>query len=226
MNPSLADLSVIVAARQEATRLPWLLADLAGAGLADLVVVDGGSNDGTAELAALAGAHVLPWPPGRGGQLAAGVARSRGAWLLLLHADVRLPPDWRPRLARAMAAGPAQVWYFDLAIEAPGLALRLVEKAVALRSRLRQLPYGDQGLLVHRGPLMAVGGVPPLPLMEDLLLVERLRRQLRLRSLGAPLRVEARRWQQLGVWRATWRNARLRRAWRRGTPAEQLARLY
>jgi rSAM/selenodomain-associated transferase 2 len=222
----LADLSVVVAARQEAARLPLLLADLAGAGLADLLVVDGGSSDGTARVATLAGARVLHCPPGRGGQLAAGVARTQGAWLLLLHADVRLPPQWRQQVGRAMAEGPHQAWYFDLAIDGPGLALRIVEWAVAWRSRWRQLPYGDQGLLVPRRQLAAVGGVPPLPLMEDLLLVQRLRQRLRLRCLGLPLRVEARRWQRLGVWRTTWSNHQLRRAWRRGTPAGELARRY
>ena len=104
--------------------------------------------------------------------------------------------------------------------------VRLVELAVRLRSRWRQRPYGDQGLLLGRQRLAAAGGIPPLPLMEDLLLVERLAAQGRLRSLGAALRVDGRRWRRLGVWRTTWRNLQLRRAWRRGIPAAELARRY
>lgn len=223
---ALAALSVVIVARREAPRLPLLLADLAAAGPGEVVVVDGGSDDGTARVAALAGARVLTATPSRGGQLAAGVAASGGPWLLLLHADARLPADWGSRVARAMNADPAGVWYFELAIAAPGWPLRLVELAVRLRSRWRQRPYGDQGLLLGRQRLAAAGGIPPLPLMEDLLLVERLAAQGRLRSLGAALRVDGRRWRRLGVWRTTWRNLQLRRAWRRGIPAAELARRY
>jgi rSAM/selenodomain-associated transferase 2 len=212
-----AGISVVIAARNEAARLPLLLADLAMAPqlVTEVLVVDGASGDGTPRLAALAGARVLACSPGRGQQLALGVSSSSGAWLLLLHADARLGAGWQAALATALGRPPA-AWYFNLAIDAPSPALRLVELGVALRSRWRQLPYGDQGLLLPRSLLALAGGVAPIPLMEDLELVQRLRQHTRLRSLGATL----------GIWQTTLANARLRRAWRRGHRAEQLAAAY
>lgn len=251
-------LAVVIPARNEAGRLPLLLADLARCGplRLELLVVDGGSGDGTAAAAQLAGAQVLRIDPGRGAQLAAGVAATTAPWLLLLHADARLPPDWPGVIAKVIAADgiateaiateaiatrgehPARssrlpawrsrpaAWYFDLAIEGAGPALRLLEAAVALRSRWRQLPYGDQGLLLSRSLLEAAGGVRPLPLMEDLELVQRLRRQARLLPLKRRLRLSGRRWRQLGVLGTALANARLRRDWRRGVSEEELAAAY
>jgi hypothetical protein len=122
------------------------------------------------------------------------------------------------------AAAGSCAWCFDLAVE--DRHLPLLELAVAWRTRLRQLPYGDQGLLLPRQLLEACGGVAPLPLMEDLDLVLRLRQQAAIRSLGLPLQVDGRRWRRHGVLGTAWRNAALRRAWRRGCSAEDLARRY
>jgi glycosyltransferase involved in cell wall biosynthesis len=191
-----AGISVVIAARNEAARLPLLLADLATAPqlVTEVLVVDGASGDGTPRLAALAGARVLACSPGRGRQLALGISRSSGAWLLLLHADARLGAGWQAALVTALGRPPA-AWYFNLAIDATS-------------------------------PLAVAGGVAPIPLMEDLELVQRLRQHTRLRSLGATLRVDGRRWRALGIWQTTLANARLRRAWRRGHSAEQLAAAY
>jgi len=221
-------LSVVIMARNEAARLPSLLADLAGAvdGLHELVVVDGRSRDGTPVLARLAGARVIHGQGGRGGQLAAGVAATEGTWLLLLHADTRLPTGWRALVERAMAEGERRAWAFRLGIEGGGAGLRLVEALVGLRSRWRQLPYGDQGLLIARSWLAAAGGIQPIPLMEDLDLVLRLRRRGPVQLLPATLVVSARRWRHRGVIGTALANMRLRRAWRRGESPERLAARY
>jgi len=221
-------LSVVIVARNEAARLPSLLADLAGAadGLHELVVVDGSSSDGTPVLAQLAGARVIHGQGGRGGQLAAGVAATEGTWLLLLHADTRLPLGWRAMVERAMAGSERRAWAFRLGIEGGGAALRLVEALVELRSCWRQLPYGDQGLLIARSWLAAAGGIRPIPLMEDLDLVLRLRRRGPVEVLPAWLVVSGRRWRERGVIGTALANLRLRRAWRRGESPERLAARY
>lgn len=221
-------LSVVIVARDEAAALPLLLADLGTSSplLREVLVVDGGSRDATALVARLGGARLIRTAPGRGLQLRAGVAASDGAWLLLLHADVRLPRHWDTPLARAMAAGERQAWAFRLGIGAPGLDLRLVEMLVAFRCRWRNLPYGDQGLLISRSWLEAVGGIAAIPLMEDLELVLRLRRHGPIGVLPARIQVSARRWRRLGVIGTALSNARLRAAWRRGIPAEELAVRY
>jgi hypothetical protein len=97
---------------------------------------------------------------------------------------------------------------------------------VGLRSRWRRLPYGDQGLLLSRRLHEAAGGIAPLPLMEDLEFVQRLRRHGRISLLPLALLVNGRRWRRLGVWQTLLANARLRRAWRRGAPVEQLLERY
>ena len=223
-----SSVAVVVPSFNEATRLPLLLADLAAGPadlIAELVVVDGGSRDGTPQLARQGGARVLHTQASRGWQLQCGVACTTAPWLLLLHADARLQPGWSEALQRAMAA-PEAAWAFDLAVEGPAPALRLLELAVRLRSQLRQLPYGDQGLLLPRTLLARAGGIPGLPLMEDLVLIQRLQRVAPIHRLGCPLRVNGRRWRRHGVLGTAWCNARLRQAWRRGMSPQQLAERY
>ena len=229
-------LSVVVPVLNEAQRLPALLAQLQQASelVGEVLVVDGGSGDASRSIAALAGAQLLRQSGGRGRQLAAGVAAARGCWLLLLHGDCSLPRGWDLALRRAIQQGEslnpkpngAQAYYFELAIGGRQPGLRLVELAVGLRSRWWQRPYGDQGLLLPAALLAAAGGVKPIPLMEDLDLVQRLRRHGRLVSLRLRLSVDGRRWKRLGIWGATLANARLRRAWRRGVDPEELAQRY
>ena len=241
MSEALGSLAVVIAVRNEAERLPLLLADLSHGELplAELVVVDGASSDATAQVAGLAGARVVRSAPSRGGQLALGASQTQADWLLFLHGDGRLPAGWDRAVARVVAgadggggANPsakrlqASAWYFRLAIDAPMPALRLVEWAVALRSRWRQLPYGDQGLLVSRGLYLQAGGYASVPLMEDLDLIQRLHPHGRLRCLGLPLRVDGRRWIARGVWAVAWSNWLLRRAWRRGVGSPVLASRY
>jgi len=219
---------VVIPALNEGQRLPLLLADLTQAPptlIRELVVVDGGSGDGTPLIARLAGAQVVQSPAGRGQQLHRGISATTAPWLLLLHADARLCDDWPLVVQRALQEPPA-AWAFNLAIDAPGLSLRLLELAVRLRSRWRQLPYGDQGLLVPRTVLEQAGGMPELALMEDLKLILRLRAITRIRSLQRPLQVDGRRWQRHGVIGTAWRNAQLRQAWRQGISATELAQRY
>ena len=224
-----APLAVVIPCRNEAPRLPALLADLAAAPaglIAETVVVDGGSRDGSAELARLAGARLLRSAANRGLQLQRGIAASTAPWLLLLHADARLGRAGLAAIQRAIQTEPEAAWYFDLAVDGRAPSLRLLELAVRWRSRLRQLPYGDQGLLLPRPLLERAGGMAALPLMEDLDLVLRLQPLTHLRSLGVALPVDGRRWRRLGVLGTAWRNARLRRAWRQGQRPSELAAQY
>ena len=228
--PVCPGLSVVIAARDEAGRLPALLGQLAAAPqlVREVWLVDGASRDATRLVGGLAGAQVLRSAPGRGTQLALGAREASAPWLLLLHADVRLPAGWAERLAAVIASDRSgrRAWYFRLAVASPSPSLRLVEWAVRLRSRWRLQPYGDQGLLLPQALYREVGGIRPLPLMEDLDLVLRLARRARLCSLRLGLQVDGRRWLRHGVWRTSWTNLQLRRAWRRGVPAGQLAQRY
>jgi rSAM/selenodomain-associated transferase 2 len=147
----------------------------------EAILVDGGSTDETCIIAEAAGTHLIGAPRGRGGQLDAGAAQARGNWLLFLHADTVLEPGWadeaqsfieRVESGRRKQAAAS----FRFALDDDGLMPRLVEKMVALRCLLLALPYGDQGLLISRHLYNRLGGFRPLPLMEDVDLVRRLRR--------------------------------------------------
>ena len=219
-----ACVSVVIPTRGEALRLPLLLADLARGSrlIAEVLVVDGGSTDATVAVAQLAGARVLQTAPSRGGQLRLGLDEAQGPWLWLLHGDARLPHHWPARLEAVLSAPAAcspTAWYAQLQIQLPGLPYRLLELAVRWRSRWRQRPYGDQGLLIERRWYDQVGGIRPLPLMEDLEFAARFACTGRFQALALAIRVDGRRWQRLGLVGTTWANAALRRAWRRGAPA-------
>lgn len=174
--------------------------------------------------------HRARQPHRRAGSTAAlGVGHSSHAWVLVLHADSRLPDTWHQKVGAILNRPKAHLssWCFDFKVETHGRPmLWLLERMVNLRSRWLQRPYGDQGLLIQRQLYERVGGYRPLALMEDLDLVERLSQVAPLRSLNCALLTSAERWQKRSVLVQAWRNARLRWLWRQGRSTEQLLRLY
>jgi len=191
---------------------------------AEVIVVDGGSEDRTRAVAEAEGAAVLTAPSGRGRQLDAGARRAAGDWLVFLHADTRLETGWASALRRlgADVVGGA----FRFAIDSPRLGYRVVEAGVALRCRLWQLPYGDQGLFVRREVYGMIGGFPPLPLMEDVVFVRRLCRAGRLAFLPVRAVTSPRRWERRGIVATTVRNWCLLGLYALGQPPERLARIH
>jgi rSAM/selenodomain-associated transferase 2 len=196
-----------------------------GAAVDEIVVADGGSIDGTQEWARSAGALVVTAPRGRGAQLAAGIAAARQPWLLLLHADTTLGGGWVAAARAHIENEPARAGYFRFALASADRQARRLEWAVAWRCRLFGLPYGDQGLLIHRNLLQAVGGIRPLPLMEDVDLVCRLGRR-RLTALPAEAVTSAEKWERDGwTWRSL-RNLLCLSLWFAGVPPEHIVQLY
>jgi rSAM/selenodomain-associated transferase 2 len=222
-DPVIPALSVVIPALNAAATLPATLAAL-GRVPAEVVVVDGGSTDGTPDIARGLGVRVVAAPRGRGTQLAAGAAAAAGPWLLLLHADTSLGPGW-PAAVRAALRDPWRAGYFRFALDDDAPAARRLERAVAWRCRALALPYGDQGLLVHRDLLDAVGGIRPLPLMEDVDLIRRLGRA-RLALLDAAAVTSAARWRREGYGRRSARNLLCLSLWFLGVPPRIIARVY
>lgn len=218
-------LSVVMPALNAADGLAATLAALDPAD--DIILVDGGSRDDTVALARDLGARVIQAAPGRGGQLAAGASAATADWLLFLHADTVLSPGWREvverRLSTARATEAAATFRFALDDDSP--QARRLERWVAWRVAALALPYGDQGLLIHRALYDRVGGYRPLPLMEDVDLVRRLGRR-RLTALDASAVTSARRWRQDGWLRRSARNLLCLTLFYLGVPAERIARLY
>jgi rSAM/selenodomain-associated transferase 2 len=216
-------LSVVIPTLNASATLPATLASMTGAD--EAVVVDGGSIDGTSALAVSLGARVLAAPRGRGGQLAEGVAAARGDWLLLLHADTSLAPGWQDAIRGHMATSPERAGYCRFVLDSADPRARRLERLVAWRSRALGLPYGDQGLLIHRDLLRAVGGIGSLPLMEDVDLVRRLGRR-RLVAPDAAAVTSAEKWQRHGWHRRSARNLLCLTLYFAGVPPRLIARLY
>lgn len=176
-----APLSIVIPTLNASDGLPGALQSLfpglQDGVIRDLVISDGGSTDATQRIAEEAGAKWIAGARGRGAQLAAGVSEAEGDWLLLLHADSELAPEWVDA-ARTLMKTRERAGYFRLRFRASGVMPRLVAAWANLRSRLLGLPYGDQGLLIHRQTLAAIGGVPDVPLMEDVILARALRGKL------------------------------------------------
>lgn len=186
----------------------------------EVVVVDGGSSDGTPDLAASLGAKVVHAPRGRGLQLAKGVSIAKGEWLLLLHGDTRLAAGWRKSVPPQDCAG-----YFRFMLDSDDPRARRLERLVEWRCRLFALPYGDQGLLIHRDLLQQVGGIRPLPLMEDVDLVRRIGRR-RLVPLDVAAVTSAEKWQRQGWYRRSLRNIGCLILYFAGVPPRIIARFY
>jgi rSAM/selenodomain-associated transferase 2 len=213
------DLSIIIPTLNAAAFLPGTLSALGNRH--QVIVVDGGSTDVTRDQAAASGARVLTAPRGRGTQFAAGIAAAANPWLLLLHADTRLSPGWR----QALHTDPARAGYFRFVLDSEDPRARRLERLVAWRCRVLGLPYGDQGLLIHRDLLRAAGGMKPLPLMEDVDLLRRLGRA-RLVSLPADAVTSAHKWETQGYLRRSARNLLCLWLWFAGVPPKTIKRIY
>lgn len=219
-------LSIVIPVLNDVDALSALLRLLRAQTRADveILVADGGSADGSAGTARELGAQaVLVTPAGRGAQLAAAAQFARGRWIWCLHADSKPDPGCLPWL---LALPDQPGWgRFNVGLDGSPL-LRLVGRAMNLRSWLTGIATGDQGIFVHRALLSEVGGVPRQPLMEDIELSRRLRRLVRPRCPSLKVHTSARRWQRHGVLRtifAMWR-FRLRYWW--GADPVDLARDY
>lgn len=193
--------SVIIPTLNEAPVIARAVHSARTAGADEVIVADGGSADGTAAAAIDAGARVIAAPRGRGPQLNAGAAASRGDVLIFLHADGRLPRDAvgqvRDALLDPTVVGGNFRIHFGTSAHARVLA--------AFYHVIRQLTvyYGDSAIWCRRRQFEAVGGFPPYPLMEDLKFVHLLARHGRMAYLDGPVHASPRRWQQGGLLR-TW----------------------
>jgi len=222
-------ISVVVPALEEAGGIVAMLERLAPlrARGHEVILVDGGSRDGTVELAGPLVDGVLTSAPGRARQMNAGAAAARGDVLWFLHADTLAPPDADRSIMAAFASG--YCWgRFDVRLSGGGVFLRVIERAMNLRSCLTGIATGDQGLFVERGLFEAVGGFPDQPLMEDVEMSRRLKRIAgRPICLRARLVTSSRRWERDGALRTLLLMWRLRLAYFLGSPPERLhARYY
>lgn len=195
--------SIIIPALNERECLPRVLADLHQRGWAsEIIVVDGGSTDGTREwLRRQRVARVLDAPSGRGVQLNAGSKVAMGEILLFLHADSLLPPNAYQQIREVLWNRSAVGGCFRVHFaEARPRSLRLVEAGINLRARLTRSATGDQAIFVRKDVFEDVGGYPDWPLFEDVELVRRIKNRGSFRIARSAVIVSPRRYLRLGVW--------------------------
>ncbi len=191
---------------------------------AEVIVVDGGSGDGTAELAQPLADRLIGAPGGRGAPLNAGAALGTGDALVFLHADTALPENADVLIASALER---RAWgRFDLRIAGRHPLLAVVARMINWRSRLTGIATGDQAIFVTRRAFLAVGGFPDLPLMEDIAISRRLKRLCRPFCIDTPVVTSGRRWEHHGVIRTIVLMWRLRLAYYFGVEPARLAPLY
>jgi rSAM/selenodomain-associated transferase 2 len=217
-------ISIIVPTRNEERSIASTLARLREPEVLEVIVVDGGSVDGTAKVARPLVDRWVEAAPGRAKQMNAGARLARGDILLFLHADTSVPRGFAAAVVDACRS--AIGGRFDLEIDARGAIFRVIERAINLRSRWSGLFTGDQGLFVRRDVFEALGGYPDQPLLEDLALSKAMKRRGRVAALRMRLSTSARRWQRHGPLRTVFLMWRIRALYFLGAPPERLARLY
>lgn len=229
----LPGVAVIVPVLNEARALAATLESVCCQAPEELVVVDGGSGDGTPEIARAALAAAGPgtrWTlmeasRGRALQMNAGAAASRSPVLLFLHGDTRLPEGGLERVRRAVARG--ALWgRFRLRLEDARPVYRLIETTMEWRSRLSGIVTGDQTFFVRRDLFELMRGFPSQPLMEDIAFSKRLNTVARPVVIDATVLTAARRWQQGGVFRTILQMWSLRALYALGVSPRRLAGHY
>ena len=221
-------LSIIIPVLNEAVGIPDLLGALKPyrARGVEIIVADGGSSDRTVKLALPLCDQVVTAPRGRGAQMNAGAAVARGDILLFLHADTALPAD-ADRLVRERLATGGHAWgRFDVTITGHHCLLPIVAFMMSLRSRVTGIATGDQAMFVRRDAFAVVGGFPDIPLMEDVVLSQRLKRLTAPLCLRERVTTSGRHWEKNGVARTILLMWRLRLAFYLGAKPEDLARAY
>ncbi len=198
--------SVVIPALNDAPAIEACLATLPREGDPEIIVADGGSEDGTREAAERGGAKVVVAPRGRGPQMNAGAAAATGDVLLFLHADTRLPAGAFSHVADALANASVAGGAFHLAIDGEGWFYRFTARNANIRSKLAGAPYGDQAFFVRKAAFEALKGYRNLAHCEDLDFIRRLRTQGRVVLVPAAVSTSARRWVRHGRVRVTVRN--------------------
>lgn len=202
------------------------LQPLRRSGLAEVIVVDGGSRDNTVQLAEPLADRLIHSAPGRALQMNRGAAEAGGDWLLFLHADT-LVPDHFESLWRAQIASSDRGWgRFDLRLSGTAWPLRVVESLINLRSRISGIATGDQGIFVRAGLFHRLGGYAAIPLMEDVELSKRLKREGRPICSRARLVTSSRHWERRGILKTVLLMWKLRFLYFAGVSPQRLAAQY
>jgi len=194
-------ISVIIPVLNEVASIQKCLEQFHQEDLIDVVVVDGGSTDGTPDVVAssMIGQCVLSPKPGRAAQMNFGAEKAVGDVFLFLHADTFLPPNGLALIREVVAKQNVVGGRFELGLAETRLGFRLIAYLSTLRSKFLGITYGDQGIFVRRDIFQAVGGYPALELFEDSEFCNAVKSRGKFVMLPAQVCSSTRRWQKWGV---------------------------
>ena len=188
----------------------------------ELIISDGGSLDRTKIIANEVGAVFLEGTRGRGMQIKRGIEKSCGDWILVLHADTSLSMRWSEKIFPKIDKNFA--YYFKLKFKSKSFFSNILEIWVNLRSKVFDLPYGDQGLLIHRDLLTSIGGFPNLPIMEDVALAGKLKSKFK--PLNIIAQTSAKKYHKKGWLRQSLINFSILIRFKLGQDTDRLYNLY
>ncbi len=221
-----AQISIIIPVLNEANNIKAAITSTQPSHNVEVIVVDGGSNDDTAVLAQSLGVTVISSPPGRAVQMNTGAAIASGEILLFLHADTRLPTGFDAMIRTVLKPSGIVAGAFTLRIDSPHWGLRLVEWGVKWRSHLYQLPYGDQAIFLTRSAFNEVGNFPQMPIMEDFVLINKLKYLNKIAILDVPVTTSPRRWLKKGIFMTTILNQIIIIAYLLGVSPQRICKWY
>lgn len=222
----ISSISIIIPTLNEAASLARTIAAARQGAVREILVVDGGSTDGTREIARQLGACLIDAAPGRAWQMNAAAASAQGEILLFLHADTLLPPGFAAQATEMLTRPGIAAGAFALAINLPGPGIRALEKLANLRASFLQMPYGDQAIFLYRQTFHRVGGYPCEPILEDVLLIKALKRFGRIGITSSAVLTSGRRWQRLGLLKTTLINQGIMAGYLLGVPPQRLQGWY
>lgn len=217
-------ISVIIPTLNEESALEHTLKSI-GQGV-EIIVADAGSSDSTIKVANRFTDKIIISEKGRGAQMDRGAREATGDIFLFLHADTRLPDDWKEKVAEALKDAKVVGGGFRLKIDSKGFFFRIIEAMVNLRSRYLGLVYGDQAIFAKKDAFLAVSGFKGLPLMEDVDLTGRLKKQGKGVLLDTEVITSPRQWERKGVLRTTLRNWMFLSLYYLGVSPERLYKKY
>jgi hypothetical protein len=219
-------ISIIIPVLNEAAAIAQTLEVAQQASQAEIIVVDGGSQDDTVAIAQSLGVKVISAAACRAQQMNAGAKIATGEVLLFLHGDTLLPADFATQIRQALISPGVISGAFALKIDSAVPGIRLIEWVVNWRSRFLQMPYGDQAIFLRAKTFHSMGGFAELPIMEDFKLMRQLKKKGAIAIVSDPVITSSRRWERLGLLRTTLINQAVILAYFLGVSRDRLARWY
>lgn len=219
-------ISVIIPTLNEADNIADTITSIGHGNNTEIIVVDGGSIDHTVSIAKTLGAKIIQGSPPRSRQMNQGADAASKEILLFLHADTLLPENFNRHVLGAFAQSGVAAGAFELRIDSPVPSLRLIERIANWRSRCFKMPYGDQAIFMLSRVFHQMGGFPDIPIMEDFILIRRLRKKRDVVTLFEPVVTSPRRWLNHGILKTTLVNQLIVISYFMGISPDTISRLY